>query len=348
MKKRIVSVLICAVMTATLMTGCGAAKDESSSESSSGSSEETEGAAEAEEQEAKTIVYSIPGLSAPIWTAASEGLKDQAAEYGWDAEILDPNDDLETQISQIENAINRGVDGIVITPIDGDAVSSLMQQCADADIPVVSIDRQVTGESLATVEADNLLVGQQLGEMYLKTLGDEEGKVLIVGGPLSSSATVNRTEGFKAAIEGAENVEIVAESATEMDSEVVLAAVTNYLQANPDINCIMSCTDHILPAVITALDESGKLHAVGEEGHVQIYSVDGDGYGLGQVVNGNIDATYGLDPYTWAASAADALNDYFNGEEVDSSILIAGNIVTADNFDQLNSEGVLWGADSME
>jgi ABC-type sugar transport system substrate-binding protein len=293
------------------------------------------------------VVYSIPGLSAPIWTAASEGFKAQAATYGWDAEILDPNDSLETQISQIENALTRGVDAVIITPIDGEAVSTLMGQCAQANIPVVAIDRQVKGTALATVEADNLLVGRQLGEMYLETLGDAQGKVLIVGGPLSSSATVNRTEGFKAAIQEHSNVTIVAESATEMDSEIVLAAVTNYLQANPDINCIMSCTDYILPAVMTALEENGKIFLVGERGHVNIYSVDGDGYGLGQVVAGRIDATYGLDPYAWAASAVEAIKTSFDGGAVSSSILIAGNIVTAANFEELKNKGALWGAGSM-
>lgn len=298
--------------------------------------------------EAKKIVYSIPGLSAPIWTAASEGFKAKAAEYGWSAEILDPNDNLETQISQIENALTKGVDAVVITPIDGDAVSTLMAQCKKEGVPVIAIDRQVKGEALATVEADNLLVGRQLGEMYLKTLGDAQGKVLIVGGPLSSSATVNRTEGFKAAIKGKANVTIVAESSTEMDSEVVLAAVTNYLQANPDINCVMSCTDYILPAVMTALDENKKLFPVGKPGHVNVYSVDGDGYGLGQVVKGNIDATYGLDPFGWAASAVEALKTNFDGGSVNKNILIAGNIVTAENFEALKAKGALWGAGSMK
>jgi ABC-type sugar transport system substrate-binding protein len=294
------------------------------------------------------VVYSIPGLSAPIWTAASEGFKAQAAEYGWDAEILDPNDSLETQISQIENALTKGIDAVVITPIDGEAVSTLMGQCAQANVPVVAIDRQVKGTALATVEADNLLVGRQLGEMYLETLGDAQGKVLIVGGPLSSSATVNRTEGFKAAIKGRNNITIVAESATEMDSEIVLAAVTNYLQANPDINCIMSCTDYILPAVMTALEETGKVFPVGEKNHVNIYSVDGDGYGLGQVVAGRIDATYGLDPYAWAASAVEAIKTKFDGGTVQPNILIAGNIVTAANFNELKNKGALWGAGSMQ
>ena len=190
----------------------------------------TEIPAEVPAGDAVKVAYSIPGLSAPIWTAASEGFKAKAAEFGWEAEILDPNDNLETQISQIENALVKGVNGVVITPIDGEAVSTLMGQCEEAGVPVIAIDRQVAGTSLATVEADNLLIGQQMGEMYLKTLGDKEGKVLIVGGPLSSSATVNRTEGFKTAIKDAANVTVVAESATEMDSEVVLAAVTNSRQ----------------------------------------------------------------------------------------------------------------------
>lgn len=301
-----------------------------------------------EETESIKVVYSIPGLSAPIWTVASEGFKAKAAEMGWEAELLDPNDNLETQISQVENAITKGTDAVVITPIDGEAVSTLMGQCEENGVPVVAIDRQVAGTSLATVEADNFNIGKALGEMYVESLGDKEGKVLIVGGPLSSSATVNRTEGFKSAIEGKENITIVAESATEMDSEVVLAAVTNYLQANPDINCVMSCTDFILPSVMTALEEADMLKPIGEEGHVNIYSVDGDGFGLTKVTEGLVDATYGLDPAGWAEAALDAIAANFAGESVEPSILIAGNIVTSENFGELKAANKLWGASSME
>lgn len=339
MKKFLVG-LICLTLCFSLL-GCGG-----------GSSESTPAGQEAQtdsgEKTKYKVVYSIPGLSAPIWTNASEGFLNKAAEFGWDAEILDPNDNLETQISQIENALVKGVDAIVITPIDGEAVSTLMEKCKEAGVPVVAIDRQVKGPSLTTVEADNYNIGKALGEMFIESLGDEQGKVLIVGGPLSSSATVNRTEGFKAAIQGKDNIEIVAESATEMDGEIVLAAVTNYLQANPYINAIMSCTDFILPSVITALDEAGKLHKVGEEGHVRIYSVDGDGYGLTQVANGVIDATYSLDPYGWASAAVEALKIHFEGGSVDPNILIAGEIVTAENLEELKAAGKLWGASSME
>jgi hypothetical protein len=86
----------------------------------------------------------------------------------------------------------------------------------------------------------------------------------------------------------------------------------------------------------------------GEEGHVNVYSVDGDGYGLTQVKKGTIDATFGLDPYGWASSAVEALKTHFDGGKVDSTILIGGNIVTKDNLEELKEAGSLWGAGSME
>lgn len=366
--KKVLAMLLCAAMTAGFV-GCASntqeeptaakatgettqqgeeAVQEETPETTEASDETEENDAEGAAAEGYKVVYSIPGLSAPIWTVASEGFTAKAKEMGWDAEVLDPNDNLETQISQLENALVKGAQGIIITPIDGEAVSTLMGECESSSVPVVAIDRQVAGASLATVEADNYNIGKALGEMYVDSLGDKEGKVLIVGGPLSSSATVNRTEGFKSVIADKDNIEIAAESATEMDSEVVLAAVTNYLQANPDINCVMSCTDFILPSVITALDEAGMLKPVGEEGHVNVYSVDGDGYGLKQVKDGVIDATYGLDPAGWTEAALEALKASFEGKTVESSILIAGEIVTAENFEELKSAGRLWGAASME
>ncbi|MTI59435.1 MAG: sugar ABC transporter substrate-binding protein [Firmicutes bacterium] len=296
----------------------------------------------------KKISYAIPGLTGPIWNAAGEGFIKQAEEFGWNATIIDPNDNLEQQISMIKNRLITGMEGLIITPIDGQAVGPLMIELSAEDIPVVAIDRQVEGPVISTVEADNLKIGIEMGKLFIKSLGNKKSEVLIVGGPLSSSATVNRTDGFKATLEGHSNITIVGESATEFDNEVALAVISNYIQANPNINCIFSCTDTLLPAVMTALDESDKLHPVGEVGHVFVYSVDGDGYGLTQVVEGKVDATYGLDPYEWAASAVKALKDYYDGKKVEKSILITGRIVTKENFEELKADGVLWGAASME
>lgn len=291
------------------------------------------------------VAYSIPGLTGPIWNAAREGFLEQTEELGWEGTVIDPNDSLEQQISLLDNQLNNNLDGLVITPIDGQAVGPTLDRFAEQGVPVVAIDRQVVGDVITTVEADNFQVGLDMGQAYIDSLNGADGEVLIVGGPLSSSATVLRTDGFKKALEGHENVTIVGESATEFENELALSAVSNYLQSNPNINGIFICTDTLLPAVITALDEADKLYKVGEEDHVYVYSVDGDSFGLEQVVNGNIDATYGLDPYSWASEAVKALEAHINGETVEESILVGGNIVTSENYEELNEQGLLWGAE---
>lgn len=300
---------------------------------------------DSQEDEQISIAYSIPGLTGPIWNAAREGFLEQTEALGWEGTVIDPNDSLEQQISLLDNQLNNNLDGLIITPIDGQAVGPTLDKFAEQDVPVVAIDRQVVGDVITTVEADNFQVGLDMGQAYIDSLDGEDGEVLIVGGPLSSSATVLRTDGFKEALEGHDNITIVGESATEFENELALSAVSNYLQSNPNINGIFICTDTLLPAVITALDEASKLHKLGEEDHVFVYSVDGDSFGLEQVVNGNIDATYGLDPYTWASEAVKALEAYMNGETVEENTLVSGHIVTSENYEELKEQGLLWGAE---
>ena len=297
----------------------------------------------AETAEKKTVAYAIPGLLGAIWSAAADGFTSQAEEYGWEAIIIDPNDNLENQITMVQNQITKGIDALAITSIDGEAVGSLMNECADAGIPVFAIDRTVAGEAVTTIEANNFLIGQEMAEMYLEYLGDAQGKVLFVGGPLNNSPTVARIEGFSSVVEGLENVTIVGSSNTEFDTELALANILNYLQSNPDINCIYTCTDTLLPAIITALEETGALHPVGEEGHVFVGSVDGDPYGIQMVLEGKCDAVYNLDPYEWAAVAVRSMNDYFNGTEVEASQLVPGSILTIDTYEELKAAGKLWG-----
>lgn len=295
------------------------------------------------QEEEKTVAYAIPGLLAAIWSAAADGFTSQAEEYGWEAIIIDPNDNLENQITMIQNQITKGIDALAITSIDGDSTGSLMKECADAGIPVFAIDRTVVGECVTTIEANNFLIGQEMAEMYLEYLDGDEGKVLFVGGPLNNSPTVARIEGFSSVVEEHDNVTIVGSSNTEFDTSLALANIMNYLQANPDINCIYTCTDTLLPAIITALEETDKLFEVGEEGHVFVGSVDGDPYGIQMVLEGKCDACYNLDPYEWAAVAVRSMNDYFEGIEVPESQLVPGSILTIDTYEELKAAGKLWG-----
>ena len=79
------------------------------------------------------------------------------------------------------------------SPIDGEAVSTLTSNLDKDGIPVVAIDRQVSGKSIATVELTTTKSVWNSEKCISNPWATSKRKVLIVGGPLSSSATVNRT-----------------------------------------------------------------------------------------------------------------------------------------------------------
>lgn len=344
--KRVLSVLVCLVLVFSLAACNSAPADTKTADSETTGSTETTTTEtnEATPDETKTIYFSVPGLSVSIWDVTANSMLETAEAAGYNCEILNPNDDLETQLTQIETNITTGeMDALVIVSIDGEATSDILGMCSDANIPVVCVDRASTGTYLTLIEADNYLCGQEMAKQYVDQLGDAEGKVLLVGGPLTNSPTVARIQGFSDYVADYSNIEVVGTSNTEFIAEDILASVLNYLQANPEINGIFTCTDTCLPGIITGLQENTKLFKVGEEGHVWLGSVDGDSYGLQQIQDGYVDATYNLDVTKWCSEAVQACTDYWSGAEVKDNILTPGDVCTIDNYDELKDAGLLWG-----
>lgn len=298
--------------------------------------------AEAAPAEKKTVAYSIPSMFTTFFAACWSGVEKQCAEYGWDAILLDPNGDIELQISQLQNQVTKGVDAIVISPIDAEAVGPAITAAVDANVPVFCIDRRGSGKVVATLETDNVQVGVDMGNAILEDAAGKDIKVLIVQGVLSDTPTLDRTAGVKSVLEKAENVTIVGEpSAGAYSNEAAMSTTKNYLESNPDIDVIFSCTDALVPGILAALKEAGKTALVGEEGHVGVYSVDGAGETLDYIAAGQVDATYSQFPITLGTDVVKTIKSYLAGEKIEEKIFYGGDVVSKKNIDQLKD--TLWG-----
>lgn len=294
------------------------------------------------EEEKKTIAYSIPSMFTTFFAACWAGVEQQCAEYGWDAILLDPNNDIELQISQLQNQVTKGVDAIVISPIDAEAVGPAITSCVNAGVPVFCIDRRGSGEVVATLETDNVQVGVDMGNAILEDYEGQDIKVLIIQGVLSDTPTLDRTAGVKSVLEPAENVTIVGEpSAGEYSNEAAMSTTKNYLESNPDIDVIFTCTDALVPGILAALKEAGKTALVGEEGHIGVYSVDGAGETLDYIAAGEVDATFSQYPITLGTDVVKTIKSYLDGEEIEEKIFYGGDVVTKDNIEELRD--TLWG-----
>lgn len=352
--RKMLALMTAAALALGTLSGCGGGTSSAqtasgtaapSSEAPAPASAEASTASEAPSSgsgEKKVVAYSIPSQFTTFFAACWKGFEEQAKAQGWEPILLDPNGDINLQITQLQNQVTTGVDAICISPIDSEAIGRAITECSDKGVPVFCIDRRGSGKVEATLETDNVAVGVAMGE---KIVADYEGKnvkVLIIQGVLSDTPTLDRTAGVKSVLEKHENVTIIGEpSAGAYSNEAAMSTTKNYLESNPDLDVIFTCTDALVPGILAALKESGKTALVGEEGHLGLYSVDGAGETLDYIAAGRVDATFSQYPITLGTDVVKTMDKYLKGEKVEEKIFYGGDVVTKDNIEALKD--TLWG-----
>ncbi len=292
--------------------------------------------------EKRNVVYSIPSQFTTFFAACYLGFEEQAKEYGWEPHMLDPNGDINLQMTQLHNQATRGVDGICISPIDSEAIGPAIRELNRNGVPVFCIDRRGSGPVVATLETDNVQVGRDMGEKIARDYAGKNIKLLIIQGVLSDTPTLDRTKGVKEVVAKHSNITIIGEpSAGAYSNEAAMSTTKNYLESNPDLDAIFTCTDALVPGILAAIREAGKLARVGQPGHIGVYSVDGAGETLDYIANGSVDATFSQYPITLGRDVVKTMKRHFDGEKVEEKIYYGGDVVTLENIEELKP--TLWG-----
>ncbi len=136
-----------------------------------------------------TVGVAMPTQQSERWIADGDNVKKTLEEMGYKVDLQYANDDIPTQVSQIENMISTGADALIVASIDGTTLTSVLQQAADDDIPVIAYDRLINGTENVDYYTtfDNYQVGVQQATSLLTGLGvlDESGKDTGIAGPLN-------------------------------------------------------------------------------------------------------------------------------------------------------------------
>ncbi|MFA9466354.1 MAG: multiple monosaccharide ABC transporter substrate-binding protein [Velocimicrobium sp.] len=174
MKKKWISALLCTAMLATLLTGCGSSstsKDDTSStnDSSTVSDEGTtdSGSSDASSEEGKGRVgVAMPTKDLQRWNQDGENMKAELEKAGYTVDLQYANNDVGTQVSQIETLISNGANVLVIASIDGESLGDPLSKAKEADIPVIAYDRLLMNSDAVSYYAtfDNYMVGTKQGE----------------------------------------------------------------------------------------------------------------------------------------------------------------------------------------
>ena len=307
--KKIFAMLLALIMMLSL-AACGSAGNNSDANAN------TDG----DEGDKIVIGVSLHDLTSDGYAANLIGIKDLAASKGnVEIKAVSAEGSAETQISQIEDFITSGVDGIILLPVDSSALAGKVKEAVDAGIPVVCMDRSVDGDiATCTIESDNYQHGVESADLMLAAaeaqgMKAEDLKVLELLGAQSTSAGLERHEGFAGRCEEL-GITIVSALPTEWGNEVAYKAMHSGVSA--------------------ALDQLGKYVAVGEDGHIIITSVDGDPNGIEAVKAGYIDAMAEQGLLIMGSEALETVLSAINGDAIaDTHIQLSPVAVTKDNAD---------------
>ena len=208
---------------------------------------------------------------------------------GVEVEIRTAKDNNRNQIEDINYFIDRKVDLLIVAPNEAAAVTPVVEKAYGLGIPVVVIDRKILSDRYtAFVGADNCEIGKDVGQYIVNRLGGK-GKILEITGLEGSTPAMERHRGLADALKAEPGIEITASVDGAWLQSVAGEKMDSILQDNKDINLVFAQNDRM---AVGAYLSARQRQLEKEMLFVGIDALPGKEYGVEQIINGVLDATF--------------------------------------------------------
>lgn len=214
--------------------------------------------------------------SHPFYVKIKESMEAKAKELGVELLISVADQDLNKQVAQVEDFINKQVDAVIVSPVDSDGVTGAIKKAQQADIPVITIDIPANNVEVDShVATDNLAGGKIAAEAMAQFLNGK-GQVGLITYPEVQSVR-DRIDGFKAGTAKYPDMKIVKETPGR-DRQAAKAASEDMLTSVPTLAGIFGFGDDMALAATQAVsDANSKAVVIGFDGMDEaLKSVDAD------------------------------------------------------------------------
>ena len=277
------------------------------------------------------------GTSHVFWQSVHAGARRAARELNvgitWRGPLRE--DDRDSQVAEVENAIARRVSGIALAPLDETALVAPVMSARRNNIPVVIFDSGLKGgEFISFVATDNDKGGELAGQ-HIGARLKGGGKAILMRYAEGHDSTTRREEGFLRALKEFPDVEVVSSNQylgadVEGAYKRAEALLTRY--KNPDGS--LAVQGLFVPNESTAFAVMRVLQDSGWAGKVTFVGFDASDGLLKGLRDGAIDALVVQDPVRMGYLSVVSMVKHLRGEPVEPRIDTGVHLVTRDALDR--------------
>ena len=179
--KRILSTILSVAMAASL-AACGSSQSQPAPSAAAPAPSAAAGNTADTSDDKLTFGLVVMSTNSDYWLTLKDGAQEAVDAIGGELVFTGPadNNDIQGQVSLMENLINSKVDAILLTPLDSDALAAPVEKAMDAGIPVVVIDSAVnTDKYTSFIATDNIAGGKMAMQRLTESIGGS-GEVVVV------------------------------------------------------------------------------------------------------------------------------------------------------------------------
>lgn len=199
----------------------------------------------------------------PYWFTEGEVAKATAEELGYEATVAAHKGDTNTESNLIDAAITNGAKAIILDPANADGSVGVVRKATEAGIPVFLVNAEINESGIAIAQlVSNNAQGAAIGAVAWQELVGEEAKyVEFFGNPADNNAAT-RSNGYNTVLSQYPGLEKVAQEVANWDRTQGYNKMQSIIQANPEIDAVISGNDEMALGAIAALKEAGQLEGV--------------------------------------------------------------------------------------
>ncbi|MDE2384094.1 MAG: D-ribose ABC transporter substrate-binding protein [Alphaproteobacteria bacterium] len=196
----------------------------------------------------------------PYWLTEGNVAKATAEKMGYKANVSAHKGDTNAESQMIDTAITNKSVAIILDPANADGSIGAIKKAVAAKIPVILVNAEINQEGLAKAQlVSNNAQGAALGAtQWQKAMGDKGKYVELFGNPADNNAAT-RSNGYETVLSQYPDLKKVGKEVADWDRTKGHNKMQSLLQANPDVNGVISGNDEMALGAIAALKEAGKL-----------------------------------------------------------------------------------------